>query len=565
MFPLAPAASILVPRTVLEGLRLGRLERQFIRVELTQRREEGCDVSGIAPRVAAAFAEDAEDGALFEALYDELAALRPAASFAYEEPSELDAIRSLRPPGPRRMAMDLDDDGLRDRIHGAWLGRAAGCALGKPVEGWPRKRLDAYLESVGALPLDDYIPYKEGAIGAHLKTSTRGNIACMVRDDDLDYPILGLLALEQCGLDLTSRNMANTWITRMPYRSVYTAEAMAYRNFVNQCWPPESATWRNPYREWIGAQIRADVFGWVSPGWPERAAELAWRDARISHVKNGIYGEMFVAAMLAACFATSDVEAIVEVGLSEIPARCRLAEAVRDTRTWCREEADWEAVWDRIHAKYGHYSGVHTINNAALVVMGILFGAEDYGNGITVAVRGGWDADCNGATAGSILGTKFGAAALPARWTGVLGDRLLSSVRDCNDNRISELADRTHRVAKAMLTAQPAQEPAPGPAPANADGLPGRWRLELWGELLLIVHADLSGQMEYVAHGEVTKIRDVRVDGDRVRFVFGAYKGDAEIDMEFDGRLAGDQLAGQCASQGHEFPATAVRVRTAPA
>lgn len=302
-----------------------------------------------------ALADDATDEAVFQSLYDELDALEPDASFPYEEPSDLEAIRALRPDGPRRMDLALSDDGIRDRIHGAWLGRAAGCSLGKPVEGWPRKRIDDYLAATGALPLDDYIPYTEGSISPRLKSSTRDNIEFMARDDDMDYPILGLLALESKGAELTSRNMANTWLGRMPFHFLYTAESVAYRNFVNRRWPPESATWRNPYREWIGAQIRADVFGWVMPGWPEKAAELAYRDASISHVKNGIYGEMFVAAMLAAAFVTSDVGEIVGIGLSEIPAKCRLAEAVHDTLAWCRESSGWEDVWDRIHGKYGHY------------------------------------------------------------------------------------------------------------------------------------------------------------------------------------------------------------------
>ena len=547
---------------------LASLERQLIRMELTQRREEGCDVSHIEPRVAAALADDSAEAARFESLYDELDALQPEASFPYQEPSELEAIRANRPDGPRRMALSLDDDELRDRIYGGWLGRAAGCLLGKPVEGWPRKRIDAYLKSVDALPLDNYIPFKEGAISAHMKTSTRGNIEYMERDDDLDYPILGLLALENKGAELTSRHLANTWLGRMPYQMVYTAESAAYRNFVNRCWPPQSASWRNPYREWIGAQIRADVFGWAAPGWPERAAELAHSDASMSHVKNGIYGEMFVAAMLAASFVVSDIEEIVRIGLSEIPDQCRLAEAVRDTLEWCREESNWERVWDRIHGKYGHYHGVHTINNAALVVMGLAFGADDYETGIVVAVRGGWDTDCNGATVGSVLGTRLGASALPEKWTGVLGDRLVSCVRECNDNRISELSERTCRVAKTMLAPAPPKPPSEPAAKVGAgsaaSGLPGTWRLDFsWGEPVLTVNADLSGKVEFLAFDEVSKIRDVRVDADRVRLVFSAYKGETEVDIEFDGKIAGDRLAGECVSGGHEFPATAVRIREA--
>ena len=458
--------------------------------------------------------------------------------------------------------MDLGtaEDAVGDRIHGAWLGRAAGCSLGKPIEGWPRKRIDDYLESAGALPLDDYIPFTEGAISPRLKSSTRDNIEFMARDDDMDYPILGLLALEQHGGELTSRNMANTWLGRMPFHLLYTAESVAYRNFVNRLWPPESAAWRNPYREWIGAQIRADIFGYVAPGWPEKAAELAYQDASISHVKNGIYGEMFVAAMLAAAFVENDIEKIVNIGLSEIPRKCRLAEAVHDTLAWCRESSDWEEVWQKIFDKYGHYHGVHTINNAALVVMGLFFGANDYEKGIVVTVRGGWDTDCTGATVGSILGAKFGAEALPEKWIGVLNDRLMSCVRDCNDNRISELAERTRRVASAILAPVEEDEEAE-PITDGDGGLPGTWKMDLeWGDPVLKVDEDLSGRIEFAAYGESRKIRNVRIEGNRVRFVFGMPKGEVDMDVEFEGKVRGARLKGTCSSSGFEFSLNGVRI-----
>lgn len=426
------------------------IERQLLRPELAQRREEGCDISRIESRALAAIGDESAEDHVFVALYDELIALQPDPSFPYEEPSELDAIKALRPAGPRRMELNISEQTLRDRIYGGWLGRAAGCSLGKPVEGWLRERIDDYLEKTNALPLDDYIPFREGAINNYLKASTRGNIEFMARDDDMDYPILGLIALERSGSQLSPRDMANTWLSYMPFNMLYTAENVAYRNLVNRRWPPESASWRNPFREWIGAQIRADIFGYVAPGCPEKAAELAYQDACISHVKNGIYGEMLMAAMIAASFVTDDVEQIIEIGLSEIPEQCRLAEAVHDTVDWCNASDDWEQVWDRISEKYGHYHRVHTINNAALVVMGLMFGKTDYERGIVLTVRGGWDTDCNGATVGSILGTKMGADELPEKWIGVLSNRLMSVVRDFNDNQISDLADRTYQMAMSI-------------------------------------------------------------------------------------------------------------------
>src|SRR5205823_6635998 len=165
------------------------------------------------------------------------------------------------------------------------------------------------------------------------------------------------------GPDFTAAHVGHAWQMKLPYLLVYTAERVAYRNLVDGLTPPETASYRNPYREWIGAQIRADLRGWACPGAPERAAELAFRDAALSHVKNGIYGEMFFAAAIAAAFATESVEKALDVGLSEIPANCRFAEAIHETMRWVREDGDPERTTDRIHEVYGRYHRVHTINN----------------------------------------------------------------------------------------------------------------------------------------------------------------------------------------------------------
>ncbi|NCF44450.1 MAG: hypothetical protein GWP70_06460 [Proteobacteria bacterium] len=424
--------------------------------EVDQRRQEGCEIdAALTERIRTAIAQDDEPA--LRQLLKELAALQPAAGFSFDEPEDLAAIRAARPDGPRKLQLPADLD-LNDRIYDAWLGRAAGCALGKPVEKWPKDTIAAYLEHYGALPLSDYIPAGKGFPANHASHYTfsgmdcaRGKITHMPRDDDMDYTIIGLAVLEQYGIDFTPVQVGLTWLDRLPYNLLYTAERIAYRNLINGIVPPASARTENPFREWIGAQIRADVWGYVTPGRPELAAELAFRDACISHSKNGIYGAMFLAALLAASYATSDGKKLIEIGLSEIPANCRLAVAIQHTLQWCDEYEHWQQTWHQINEHYGHYADVHTINNALLVVMGLMHGQGDFEQTIVTTVLGGWDADCTTASAGSLIGLVLGAKALPHKWVGVFNDKIKSAVRGEQHNRISALAQRTHAVAAMVL------------------------------------------------------------------------------------------------------------------
>jgi hypothetical protein len=325
---------------------------------------------------------------------------------------------------------------------------------------------------------------------------------------------------------------------------VYTAEDAAYRNFVLGILPPDSAIYRNPFREWIGAQIRADVFGYVAPGWPEKAAELAFRDAAISHDKNGIYGEMFVAAMIAAAFVHDSAEAIIEAGLGEIPENSRLSEAVRNTLVWCKEEPNWEATWEKIHLNLGHYHGVHTINNAALVVMGVWYGENDFEAGIVNTVRGGWDTDCTGATVGSILGAKMGAKLLPKKWVGVLNDRLLSAVTGHSDNQISDLAQRTFDVIKTLT--KPENATAKSNKIANTTSLGGVWELDTgWGmQRLDFTRGTIQFQNTHKGDGSPIELWSSEYNHPEVSFSFGVDKDGWDFGVDFSGTADENTLEG---------------------
>ena len=341
---------------------------------------------------------------------------------------------------------------------GAWLGRCAGCLLGKPVEGWTADEIRRYLEHADAWPLDGYVPALDPhpADSPPMKPSwpeaTRGAIDGMARDDDLDYTVVGLLLLERTDGEPTANDVAAEWLARLPAGQTYTAERAAYRNLLLGLRPPRSAWHRNPYREWIGALIRADAYAYTSPGDPMRAAELAARDASVSHVGNGVAAAMWAAAMISLALVGVPPSESVPAAAELVPPGSRLHVALRHVIDLHHAGGEWEESLRRVMTANEQYGWVHAIPNAAIIAGSLLWGGGDYQRSITLAVAAGCDTDSNGATVGSAAGALVGAKRLPPAWIEPLHDTLRTSVAGFGSARISELAERTVRIARRRPT-----------------------------------------------------------------------------------------------------------------
>ncbi len=98
----------------------------------------------------------------------------------------------------------------------------------------------------------------------------------------------------------------------------------------------------------------------------------------------------------------------------------------------------------------GHYDPVHTNNNAGLIVAALLLGGDDFEKVVTLAVMGGWDTDCNGASAGSIYGAMFGAEMIPGKWKEPLRDTLYSQIFGYHPIAISECAGQSEEIVKKV-------------------------------------------------------------------------------------------------------------------
>lgn len=391
--------------------------------------------------------------ALARTVLEELATKQPTSA---AEPDDWSDIVALLPPAAPATVEEVSFD----RIHGAWLGRSVGCLLGKPVEKIPREGIEQIARATDNWPIRQYFT----AVGLpedvaarwpwnrrSAPTSLLENIDGMPEDDDLNFPILALDLLEAHGADLTTDDVAQAWLAALPAGRVFTAERAAYRNILDARPVPETATHLNPFREWIGALIRADVHGWAHPGDVRAAAASAWKDARLSHTRNGIYGEMWAAALCSASLVAASIDEVLDAGDDVVPPGSRLATAIAFGRELGRSvgagtltEAD---ALDRLHAEYEGMHWVHTINNASLAACALQAHGDDLGAVISFAVAGGWDTDSVGATVGSVAGGLAGAERLDASWTAPLKDRIATSMPGGPERSIRALAERTLRLS----------------------------------------------------------------------------------------------------------------------
>jgi len=309
---------------------------------------------------------------------------------------------------------------LTPRMRGAWLARAAGCTLGVPVEAWSVPAMEQ-LARVGemAFPPADYWTvhpapdtncYETSVFGDYLK----GNIKAVPVDDDLTYTLLGLLILEKYGPNFTTENAGEAWVKWLPMAC--TAEDVTLRNLKKGVRAAKAGAIDNPYQEWIGADIRSDPWGYAAPGLPERAAELAYRDAILSHRGTGVYGAMFFSAAISAAFVVENPLEALGIGLTEIPRDCRLARDIRWALKTAPTLKNWREARAAVDNRFPGMHVVHTNNNACLTIFGLHFGECDFTRTLGIAVAMGLDNDCNAATAGSILGACRGDKSLPVHW-----------------------------------------------------------------------------------------------------------------------------------------------------
>ncbi len=348
--------------------------------------------------------------------------------------------------------MNVNRAEYRSKVLGCWMGKNIGGTLGAPME-WRRQINDVsfYTQKLGGEPLPN---------------------------DDLDIQLAWLIALEEQGPDLDANTLAEYWLLYVaPHWSEY---GNAKGNLRAGLLPPLSGSIHNDFKHSCGSFIRSEIWACVTPACPAAAAWYALQDAIIDHGDGeGTYAEVLCAVMESAAFVESDVQKLLDIGLSYLPPDSAVAAAVRTARECYSGGRTWLEARDTILEHYrgatffNHLShtsdrdrekGFHTgrlgydvPSNIGMLVIALLYGEGDFDKTLCTAVNCGEDTDCTAATVGSLFGILHGIEAIPQRWIDPIGRGIKTialNVGDCSwqlAKTVDELTDRTERAAHAVL------------------------------------------------------------------------------------------------------------------
>lgn len=312
-------------------------------------------------------------------------------------------------------------------VYGGWLGKNIGGTLGAPVEG--KKEL---------LQLTFYPKLPDGPL----------------ENDDLDLQLVWLHALEQYGPALTARELGQEWAEHVFFP--FDEYGYALANLRRGLQPPVAGSFNNPFTNCMGSPIRSEIWAMAAPGAPEVAARYAYEDAIVDHAGGeGVYGEMFFAALESAIFMEKDRDRLIEIGLNYIPPTCRTALALNDLLRWHKEGFSWTEARELVLKHHGDDNFTDAPQNIAFTILGWLYG-DNFEDAILKSVNCGYDTDCTAATLGAILGMLLGPEGLPEKWVAPVGDRVVVSPPIKGfpaPKSLDELTKRTIRVGKQILAA----------------------------------------------------------------------------------------------------------------
>jgi hypothetical protein len=328
---------------------------------------------------------------------------------------------------------------LRDKIRGGLLGQILGDLNGLPHE-------------------MKYIA-EPGNVTGYTPSLLQG--AWTDDDTDFEWVYIKVMQDEDCLL-LSPRRISRLWKERINKR-IWCSNQYARQLMDLGIDPPLTGiAVFNPWADFnISGQFLCETFGLIAPAMPQKAAEIGLNYTRVAIDGEPAQTTQLFTTMIATAFTENEIPALLDAGSAAVDPRSTIAQIVRDMRRWHNEHPDdWRAARRLLKDKYSKYNGEMRDRNGyelntGSVVAALLYGEGDFVKTLVTAFNFGWDADCNAATAGAIIGVLKGYRWIMAQGWPIV-DRYKNTTRENmpNDETITSFADRLIDLAEKVITEQ---------------------------------------------------------------------------------------------------------------
>jgi len=327
----------------------------------------------------------------------------------------------------------LNRDTLKDKIYACWVGKNIGGTMGTPYE-CTQELLDIQGFST---PAGSALP-----------------------NDDLDLQLIWLKALEERGASGINANvLGEYWLNYIPPH--WNEYGIGKGNMKAGLLPPLSGEYKNSaWKNSNGAWIRSEIWACTAPGCPDVAIKYALADACIDHgMSDGTYAELFTAALQSAAFVVQDREELINIGLSKIPADCRVAQSVNIVVNAYKNGIDWKDARNQVLKDSENGLGwFQAPANVAYTILGLLYGEGDFKKSMILAINCGDDTDCTAATLGALFGIMYGTKVIPEDWKAHIGDNIVTVAIDRGScwglpENCTKLTERVLALAPSVLKA----------------------------------------------------------------------------------------------------------------
>ncbi len=299
---------------------------------------------------------------------------------------------------PSKMNINLDR--YRDKVLGCWTGKNIGGTIGFPFEGNNEvNNLTFYAQNLDGNPAPN---------------------------DDLDLQLIWLNAAEVNGIyNLNEQTMGEYWLNYIV--GPWNEYGVCKSNIRNGLYPPLSGSCNNDKWKFSnGAWIRSEIWACIFPGSPDDVAQFAYMDACCDHCGEGIYAEIFTATMESAAFIVSDIRKLIEIGLSKIPADCRIARSVNLVCKHYDKGSNFLTAREAVVKDSEDLGWFQAPGNIGFVIIGLLYGEGDFGKSVCLATNCGDDTDCTAGTVGALLGIILGRSGIPSKWIEPIGENIVT-------------------------------------------------------------------------------------------------------------------------------------------